>query len=140
MCMVTESWEGLAETLAHGLGMAREKLVILPGDFALWAEERVRASAQGVLEEVARGLTRRGQRTNRVTGEGGDLLELVGDPEAVQELFLQKQWTGGLPIVVPTEERIQAMMATAKRKPQEVVAFLAPQWGAATVEKSLMLL
>ena len=60
---------------------------------------------------------------------------MVGDPEAVQELFLQKQWTGGLPIVVPTEERIQAMMATAKRKPQEVVAFLAPQWGAATVEK-----
>ena len=135
MCMVTESWEGMAYTLAHGLGVAREQMVILPGDFELWAEDRVRASAQGVLEEVARGLTRKEQRTNGATGEGGDLLELVGDPEAVQELFLQKQWTDGLPIVVPTEERIQAMMATAKRKPQEVVAFLAPQWGAATVEK-----
>lgn len=59
----------------------------------------------------------------------------VADLEVVQELFQHNHWTDGLPIVVPTQERVRAMMSAINRQPHEVVAFLAPQGGPATVEK-----
>ena len=55
--------------------------------------------------------------------------------EAVNDLFLERGWSDGLPIVPPTEERIFLMLAGTRRPPQQVVATLAPAEGTATVEK-----
>ncbi|MFC1871766.1 hypothetical protein ACFLYF_05155 [Chloroflexota bacterium] len=55
--------------------------------------------------------------------------------EAVNELYYERGWTDGLPIIPPTEERVKRMMAVVKRDPQEVVAVLPPRSAAATVEK-----
>ena len=142
MCFGTESYRNEAYTIAQNLGLARDQLVILPEDFEWWKEDQARAYAKGVVEEVVRGFTRKNQQVKKAKGEGWNtgtlaaaVVKKLEDPEAVQELFLEKQWTDGLPIVAPTEDRVQAMMATAKRMPQDIVTFLAPQWGAATIEK-----
>ena len=42
-------------------------------------------------------------------------LEVADDFEAVQSLYLERGWTDGLPVVPPTAERVQAMLATTPR-------------------------
>ncbi len=60
----------------------------------------------------------------------------VGDSwEEVNDYYFKKGWTDGLPIVPPTEERVQAMLNYTDRDPQEVIAILEPKRGVATVEK-----
>jgi hypothetical protein len=39
----------------------------------------------------------------------------------LQQQFLENNWTDGLPIVLPTEKRVAAMLAHTSRKPDEIV-------------------
>src|SRR2546422_6458590 len=41
--------------------------------------------------------------------------------ENLHRLFLERHWTDNLPIVLPTQERVAAMLAATKRAPDEVV-------------------
>lgn len=54
---------------------------------------------------------------------------------AAVERFTTEGWTDGLPIVPPTEEGVEAMLAVLGREPGEVVGRLAPRFGVATLEK-----
>jgi hypothetical protein len=62
-------------------------------------------------------------------------VEVPDDLDAIVDLFESRRWTDGLPIVPPTVERVEAMVAGARRPPGDVVAVLPPGNGAATVEK-----
>ena len=46
--------------------------------------------------------------------------------ENLQRLFLAERWTDFLPIVLPTEERVEAMLAGTSRARDEVVGRLRP--------------
>ena len=70
--------------------------------------------------------------TKRLTSEE---LEVNDSAEAVNNLFLEKGWTDGLPIIPPTAEAVEKMLAAVNREPDEVVASIPPSWGEATVEK-----
>jgi hypothetical protein len=48
-------------------------------------------------------------------------LVTTADPFAAMELFAEKGWTDGLPIVPPTEERVREFLEFAGREPDEVV-------------------
>ena len=65
--------------------------------------------------------------------------ELEDNWEAINQWFLDNELTDGLPIVPPTEARVQAMTAYVERelgfKPHDVIGTLAPKHGQATVEK-----
>src|SRR5260370_37527079 len=51
------------------------------------------------------------------------------------ELFFEKEWTDGLPIVPPTEERVREMLAgVPDRDPEEVIGTVPPRWAEATVQ------
>ena len=62
-------------------------------------------------------------------------IEVADQYEAIQELYLERGWSDGLPIVPPTPQRVSAMLATTSLGPQHVVGEVPPNWGAATVEK-----
>jgi len=64
-----------------------------------------------------------------------DKLEVDANFEAAQEFYLERGWTDGLPIVPPTIERVEAMLAATPRDPQEIIGEIPPNWGSATVEK-----
>src|SRR5882672_1518207 len=44
----------------------------------------------------------------------------------LQQQFLDNKWTDGLPIVLPTEKRVTAMLAATSRKSDEVVGRMQP--------------
>jgi hypothetical protein len=60
--------------------------------------------------------------------------EAEDDFEAINQLYLEKRWGDGLPIVPPTKARVDRMIAAAGRPRGDVIAHLAPAFGAATVE------
>lgn len=64
-----------------------------------------------------------------------DRLEIADDFDAVQSLYLERGWTDGLPIVPPTTERVEAMLAATPLGPQDIIGEIPPNWGSATVEK-----
>lgn len=62
-------------------------------------------------------------------------IQVPDSAEEINELFYQRGWTDGLPIVPPTEERVARMLSGTTRKPQDVVGEVPPARGEATVEK-----
>lgn len=61
--------------------------------------------------------------------------QVPDDPEAVQAYLEAREWGDGLPVVPPTPERVERMVAGAGRAPGEVIAEVDPRKGVATVEK-----
>jgi len=71
----------------------------------------------------------------RQRGTRAAQVEALDDLDAINWLYRERRWTDGLPIVPPTEERVDRMLAGTRRARDEVVADLAPAFGAATVER-----
>ena len=62
------------------------------------------------------------------------LIDAPAELDALNKLFIQRRWGDGLPIVPPTQEAVERMLRHTRRRPDEVVATIAPGMGAATVE------
>ena len=60
--------------------------------------------------------------------------EAPDDLDAINRLYRERSWSDGLPIVPPTAERVGRMLRQTRRAPDEVVATIAPGFGAATIE------
>jgi hypothetical protein len=64
------------------------------------------------------------------------LFDAPDDLDAINRLYRERRWSDGLPIVPPTPERVERMLAgAATRDRDEVIALLAPAFNAATVER-----
>ena len=67
------------------------------------------------------------------------ILEFNDTPEAVADWFLEQDLTDGLPIVLPTEERVQAFTDYTEKalgwRADDTIAVIAPKRGVATVRK-----
>ena len=55
-----------------------------------------------------------------------------GDPDAIRDVFAERGWGDGLPLVAPTVERVDAMLAGCAGDADEPIAVLPPRSGAAT--------
>ena len=62
-----------------------------------------------------------------------ELLEVADSPEALLALFADRGWGDGLPLVPPTHDRVDTMLAgLGGLDPDEVIATLPPRFGQAT--------
>jgi len=61
--------------------------------------------------------------------------EAADDFDAINLLYRERRWSDGLPIVPPTRERVELMLKRTRRARHDVVARVAPGYGAATVER-----
>jgi hypothetical protein len=62
---------------------------------------------------------------------------LIEAPSGLDELnrfFIERRWGDGLLIAPPTREAVERMLRHTRRKPDEVIATIAPGMGAATIE------
>ena len=57
----------------------------------------------------------------------------MAEAEDEFEFFLNKQWSDGLPVVTPTEERIRWMLQGTRRDPDEIIGRIPPAMVVATV-------
>lgn len=64
-----------------------------------------------------------------------DTHDVPADPAAFFEFAERQGWGDGLPLIPPTEERVQAMLETTDLAPDHVLGVVEPRCGEATVEK-----
>jgi hypothetical protein len=56
----------------------------------------------------------------------------LDDYEQAVELFFERGWTDGLPVVLPTRKRVEALISYAGRDPQESLGPVPPKGGGGT--------
>jgi len=66
------------------------------------------------------------------TFEAADRLEAW---EKMNATFVERQWSDGLPLIAPTPEKVEQMLAVTRRSADDVVGVLEPGFGIATVQK-----
>jgi hypothetical protein len=130
----TEAFLGLALDEARSLGMPDLPLAIIEHPIGGEAMSVIHQRADDALPQVISALT--GAADRRAGGspskEAGPLVFASAD-EAL-EAFHAQRFTDGLPVVLPTEDRVRAMIAGAGRPAGEVIAVIPPRWAEATVE------
>jgi hypothetical protein len=101
----------------------------------------MRGRAEPVMAGIVAIATDSGARANGATTRPAVLAEAVeritveDDPEAIFERFAREDWTDGLPIVPPTEERVARMLAGTDLDPSLSLGPMPPRWGEATIAK-----
>jgi hypothetical protein len=135
--MQTDSFVEAVEAVAYANGMPRQRFVYIPQPVMGKTNAELRAYVDGnspvtgrpVMQDVIDALTQplSEQDTRLVTFERSTPRLVEPDREEnLRQLFLEQHWTDCLPIVLPTEERVAAMLAGTSHAPDEVVGRLRP--------------
>src|SRR4051794_11624801 len=103
--VISTAFARAARSQAAGRGMEDLPIVEIPHPMHTAPKDDVYARAEAVLPSVISALTQRteARRTSSVEPAPS---ELEVDSEAVQELFFERGWTDGLPVVPPTAARV----------------------------------
>ena len=62
-------------------------------------------------------------------------IESADSPDAIFQLMLDRGWSDGLPVIPPSPDRVNRMLEHVGRDPSELIGYINPDGGAATVEK-----
>jgi hypothetical protein len=136
--VITSVFEDLVKTNAYKKGMPLQRFTFVAHPVAGKPASECREYLKGndpitgkpVMQEIIEALTKPLTEEEKKTGfiERPAPLRLVGPdtPENLQQLFLKNGWTDGLPIVLPTEEKVAEMLKGTSHKPDKVVATMRP--------------
>jgi hypothetical protein len=127
----------LARTTALANGMPSQRQAFVPQPVVDKSARELRAYIEGVdpvskrpfMQEVIEALTGplgpddlKGMSFDRSTPR----LLPADTEENLQRLFIERKWTDFLPVVLPTEERVERMLKATRQPPEKVVARLSP--------------
>jgi len=132
----TEAFVGLAREESKNLGMPDLPLAIIKHPIGGESLAVIHQRAEDALPQVIRALTV--EASPRASAAAGatpvnERLTFADEDEAL-ETFHARRLTDGLPFVLPTAERVQAMIAGSGRAAGAVIAVVPPRWAEATVE------
>lgn len=130
--VATEAFAELARSAAEALGCAHLPVVTVPHPLGGLAPAAVLARAEAAVDAVLEALTRDPEPWAPGGSPPETRLTAPDDLEAFQAYALTRGWGDGLPVLPPTPERVARIVGP--RRPDQVVARLAPRQGLATVE------
>jgi hypothetical protein len=121
-----------ARKQAAGRGMADLPLARIPHPMHMASRTVVAERADAVIDTLVERLTRHGEAT--AAAEIADPFAGANEIDD-QELFFARGWTDGLPVVVPTAEKVAAMVAASGRNAADRIGPIPPRWRQASIEK-----
>ncbi len=120
------------------MGCADLPIAVVPHPFGTRQRDALRKIAEDVVGDVVRlaceGDTARAASVRKPLPRAA-LVEVPEDLEELNAFFMERRWGDGLMVMPPTKERVERMLAHTDRAPDEIVATIAPRYGAATVER-----
>jgi len=131
----------LGRSQLKALGCADLPIAVMPHPFGVRTRAEVRSLAETLVDEIARLAVGGEDKTAGKAGDHGKVetraaaLTVPDDINAFNDEGEQCGWSDGLPLVPPTIARVDAMLAATRRDRNEIVAQIAPGFGAATVER-----
>jgi hypothetical protein len=133
----THAFARLARSVARANGMPTTRQAFVPQPVVGRSAAELRAYIEGAdpisklpfAQEIIDGLTEplADEDVSGLSFERSTPRLLPPDTEEnLRQLFIEHQWTDYQPIVLPTEERVEAMLAGTKRGRDEIVGRLRP--------------
>src|SRR5713101_6008016 len=130
VAMHTDKFDRVVRSVADVNGMSALRQVFVPQPIMGKTPAQLRAYIDGtdpitgrpVMQEVIEGLTRPfddAELRSVVFDRSTPRLCEPNTEDNLHRLFLENRWTDMLPIVLPTEERVAAMLSHTHRKPDE---------------------
>ena len=146
----THAFARLAQSVARANGMPRTRQAYVPRPIVDLSPQQLRGYIEGAdpvsrrpfMQEVIEALTRPldEEDLKGLTFERSTPRLLEPDTEDnLQKLLIENNWTDFLPVILPTEERVAAMLKGTSHPPDKVVGRLRPtsfrEFWEVTVEK-----
>jgi hypothetical protein len=134
--VATSAFKMLAQARAETMGALGPPMVTIPGILGGISVEEVHEKADSAFNGIVDALTRvpdAEKGTGPVTARQAETMRAPEDECA--RLFYDGNWTDGLPVTLPTRERVDAMLAGSSHAPEAIVGRLPPRGGVATVER-----
>lgn len=126
--IVATGFLGQAKVVAKALGMANLGIAEYPGVIMNQSAEELRRNTEELLaSNIVRALTEPVRSAVKLREPAPSDIVFKGTLDEVNEFFLQKQWSDGLPVIPPTLDRIQAFLRFTDRKPDDLIGVLAPE-------------
>src|SRR5436190_20183909 len=133
----THVFARLARSVARANGMPTTRQVFVPQPVVGRSDAELRAYVDGddpvnggpFMQLVVEGLTKPLDDEDLAGLSFDRSAQPLLDPDTednLQQRFVAERWTDFLPIVLPTEERVEAMLAGTSRKPDEIVGRMRP--------------
>jgi hypothetical protein len=127
----------LIDSHLRAIGMPTLRMAFMPHPIVSRTPDELRAYVEGsdqvtgrpYMQELLEALTRPLTEADRVglSFERQELERLDGGSEDELQLrFMENNWTDFMPITLPTEERVEAMLAGTSRGRDEIVQYLRP--------------
>lgn len=126
-----------AEVVARGLGLPDLKIAHYPGTPMVDSSEELRRKVESELvPQIVEGISSPAEsKLAAATAPEPNPKDVIfsGTLDQVNELFYERQWTDGMPVVPPTVDRIERFLRYTDRAPEEVVGICPPDNREATV-------
>lgn len=110
-----------------------------PGALGVHLDEIKKNIKENLLDQIINGLTKplgRPEQTGKKEAVAEAGIAYEGTLEEINQFFIEKEWSDGLPIVPPTPERVEAFLKYTDREPDETIAIL-PQANLAATPRNI---
>ena len=129
--IVSSGFEAMARSVAKIFGDDDPRLAVYPGGIQTDTDEMfARKVREVVIDQIADALQRSKPGTPArqadVEPEPGAVV-FTGSLDEVQEHFLTRGWSDGLPIIPPTPGRVDRFLAATSEEPDTVLGILPPE-------------
>jgi hypothetical protein len=125
--LTCEGFLGQAAATSVGLGMPNLPLAMIPGHPGVQSPEELRANVVAVTaRQVMENLLNQPDVQEMEDEPGSRDIVFRGTFEEVNDYFFEREWSDGLPIVPPTEEKIKEFLSYTDRDPNEVLGVVLP--------------
>lgn len=134
--VVSEVFEHLARLEAQSLGVPEPSLAVVPHPIGACTSDEIKDRAEIAREKVESLGAHDETSSSGASGSSGErLVTLGGTYEHVWDYLAKSGLSDGLPVVVPTLERVEAMLQYSLLSPDDTLGILAPMGASATVER-----
>ncbi len=137
MTVCSTAFTTLGRQQATGLGYPDLPIAVIPHPFGTRSRDEIHSISEKCAADIARLMCEAATKptVDAASTRRAMLIEAPDDLDELNRFFMERHWGDGLPIVPPTAERVEQMLKGTRRAPGEVVASIAPAFGAATVER-----
>ena len=144
MAIAAQSFARAWQSCVDGWGQPTAAYVIIPHATTGQQPDFIRSMVDDQVDTIIQGLTTmqtsRGPITAQSSGGATEVftVEMDASPDgldAVNRFLAERDWSDGIPVVPPTPELVERMLAGTSKSPQDVLMVMEPGFGVATVEK-----
>lgn len=127
VAVAATSFLPLVRALTKAEGLPDQRYAEYPGAFAVNSETEMQEKiGKMTFGQIVEGLTKAVKSAGEDSAESRSIQKVTGTVEEINEVFEKNKWTDGLPIIPPTNVRVEEFLKYTDRSPQEEIAVLPP--------------